>query len=135
MTTMRGAAVEYLRTHPRETFEGDLRKLWVIFVSVRKSGSGENQGGMLVAETVGMVGFRLMLWAAMLGAVWVVVRPARDGDRGAGVIFLGLVSAVALPYVVGFAYTRHVSVLIYPAALMCCRLLTRDAERAEGVRK
>ncbi len=129
------AAVEYLRTHPRETFEGDLRKLWVIFVSVRKSGSGENQGGMLVAETVGMVGFRLMLWAAMLGAVWVVVQPVRDGDRGAGLIFLGLVGAVALPYVVGFAYTRHVSVLIYPAALMCCRLLTRDAERAEGVRK
>jgi len=38
-------------------------------------------------------------------------------------MFLLLVGVAALPYVVGFAYTRHVSVLIYPSVLVCCRML------------
>jgi len=28
--------------------------------------------------------------------------------------------------VAGFAYTRHISILIYPAALMCCWMLVED---------
>lgn len=123
----RAKAVEYIKTHPGATLRGDLRKLGVIFVSVRKYGSTESGGGMRVAEMAGLVVFRLMLWGALGGAAWVIVR-GRAGGGGAslmpaGVIFLALVAACTLPYVVGFAYTRHVSVLIYPAALMCCRLL------------
>jgi hypothetical protein len=41
-------------------------------------------------------------------------------------IFLALVVACALPYVAGFAYTRHISILIYHAALMCCWMLVED---------
>ena len=131
------AAIVYLRAHLLATAEGDLRKLWILFFSVRKFGSGESRGGTLVAETVGLVVFRLMLWGAMIGAVWTVVRPVRAIDRRAGAIFLAFVGAVAFPYVVGFAYTRHVSVLIYPSALMCCRLLKfgQDANTIEGMRK
>ncbi len=45
-----------------------------------------------------------------------------DAGADAG-MFLLLVGVAALPYVVGFAYTRHVSVLIYPSVLVCCRML------------
>ncbi len=38
-------------------------------------------------------------------------------------IFVATVVACTVPYVAGFAYTRHVSILIYPSALFCCRLL------------
>jgi hypothetical protein len=120
------AAFAFLRAHPRETLEGDVRKLEVLFFSVRKNGSTESHGVMRVAETGGLVLFRLMLWAAILGAAYVLVRSPSGGLRAAGGIFLALVGACALPYVVGFAYTRHVSILIYPAALMCCRMLSEN---------
>jgi hypothetical protein len=43
--------------------------------------------------------------------------------RVASGVFLAVVAACALPFLAGFAYTRHVSILIYPAALFCCRVL------------
>jgi hypothetical protein len=43
--------------------------------------------------------------------------------RVASIAFLGVIAACVLPFVAGFAYTRHVSILIYPAALFCCCLL------------
>lgn len=123
-------ALEYLKAHPGETLRGDVRKLQVLFVSVRKYGSTDSHGAMLLLETAGLAMFRVILWAALGGALYVLIW--RRGGLGsdplamAGGIFLALVAACALPYVVGFAYTRHASVLIYPAALMCCRILVEE---------
>ncbi len=74
-----------------------------------------------------MVVFRLMLWTAIVCAMYLLFRGLEgqnDGSlRVASGVFLAVVAACALPYLAGFAYTRHVSILIYPAALFCCRVL------------
>lgn len=116
------AAVAYMRTHPGGTARGEARKLELIFVSVRKYGSSGSHGLLLAMEMAGMAVFRLIFWTAIGASVAAMVRGWR-GMGEDGTMFLLLVGAVALPYVVGFAYTRHVSVLIYPSVLVCCRAL------------
>ncbi len=123
------AALDYLRSHPRETLEGDVRKVNVLFFAVEKVGSTASHGARKLVEDAGMVVFRLMLWAAILSAIYLVLR-ARGVDRRplrvASGVFLAVVAACSLPFLVGFAYTRHVSVLIYPAALFCCYVLCEE---------
>jgi hypothetical protein len=124
------AALDYLWTHPRETLEGDVRKVHILFFSFEKYGSTASYGVRKVIEDAGMVVFRLILWAAIGSAIYLLFR-SRDSEDGslrldAG-IFLAVVAACILPYVAGFAYTRHVSILIYPAALFCCRVLCNQS--------
>jgi hypothetical protein len=125
----RRTAISYLLHHPRETWAGDTRKFKILFFSLRKVGSAESAGKKLIAETAGLFLFRMTLWTALAGAGFWILRPTRGLpdrilQRIAGSIFVAVVAACAVPYLVGFAYTRHGSVLIYPAALMCCRLLS-----------
>jgi hypothetical protein len=122
----RQAALDFLRTHPRATLQGGARKLYVLFFSLEKSGSSASQGITRAIEHLGMALFRLMLWTAIGCAVYLLVQAKDRPLCLAGGIFLALVAACALPYVAGFAYTRHVSLLIYPAVLMCCRALVPD---------
>ncbi|MBB5318961.1 hypothetical protein [Tunturibacter empetritectus] len=122
----RRAALEYLRTHPRETLSGDLRKLKILFFSFEKYGSTANSGARRLIEIAGMLTFRLIFWTATASAVFLLLRHCLPADRSlrvAAATFLALVAASTLPYLAGFAYTRHVSILIYPSALFCCRLL------------
>jgi hypothetical protein len=134
------AALNYLRTHPRETLEGDARKVNVLFFAVEKSGGTASYGVRKLIEDAGIVVFRLMLWTAILCAVYLLFRargPDRSPDRspdGGGLrlasgVFLAVVAACTLPFLAGFAYTRHVSILIFPAALFCCRLLCEGVQR------
>ncbi len=120
------AALEYVRLHPGATLRGDLRKLDVLLFSVSKVGSRSEHGLELVWETVTLALFRLMLWTAIGCALYAAFR--RDEERNCGLrlssrIFLTLVVSCILPYVAGFAFTRHASMLIFPSALMCCRML------------
>ena len=131
------AALDYLRAHPRETLEGDARKLNVLFFSLEKYGGTASHGVTRMIEDAGMLVFRLILWTAILCAIYLVFR-ARGAERRslrvASGVFLAVVAACALPFVAGFAYTRHVSVLIYPSALFCCRMLCeREGSYNEGV--
>jgi hypothetical protein len=120
------AALDYLRTHPRETLEGDVRKVHILFFSLEKYGSTASYGVRKLIEDAGIVMFRLILWAAIASAIYLLFWRSDSTDRSlrldAG-IFLAVVAACVLPYIAGFAYTRHVSILIYPAALFCCRVL------------
>jgi hypothetical protein len=140
------AALDYLRAHPQETLEGDMRKLNVLFFSLEKYGGTASRGVTRRIEDAGMVVFRLMLWTAIAWAIYVLIltrgsdrrsRISRTSDRSlrkASGVFLALVAACALPYVAGFAYTRHVSILIYPAALfLCCMLCDPDEGYNERV--
>ncbi len=128
------AATDYIRSHPYRTFQGDVHKLEVIFIITRKLGSSASRGLMLKVETAGLILFRLLLWTALGCAFVGVVASRRSGSHhrrawvSSGVIFLCLVGACALPYVLGFAYIRHVSTLIYPSVLMCCTVLAGDSE-------
>jgi hypothetical protein len=131
----RRAALDYVRRHPRATLLGAARKLQVLFFSVEKYGSTAPHGLARVMEDTGMVVFRLMLWAAIGWAVFVLLRPTGRSRRDLHVVsgtFLALVASCALPYLAGFPYTRHVSVLIYPAALMCCRVLVVEDVAQSG---
>ena len=119
-------AIIFIKTHPRETAEGAWRKLEVVLFSLQKLGSKPHTGVMETVETGGIVLFRLLFWGALLLSLRTVVRGEHSGRRAAAVSFLLVVGAVALPYVVGFAYTRHISVLIYPSALLLCRLLVAE---------
>jgi hypothetical protein len=97
-----------------------------LFFSVEKYGGTATYGLRKMMENVGMLVFRLMLWTAIVCAIYLLFRE-REPDRGslrrASGVFLAVVATCALPYLAGFAYTRHVSVLIYPSALFCCRVL------------
>jgi hypothetical protein len=120
------AALDYLVTHLRETLTGDVRKVNVLFFTVAKHGGTASSGVRRVVEDAGMLIFRLMLWTAILYAIYLLVRTRDSGRRSLRVaswVFLSVVAACAIPFLAGFAYTRHVSVLIYPTALFCCRLL------------
>jgi hypothetical protein len=122
----RKVALDYLQTHPRETLVGDARKMDVLFFSFEKYGGTASYGVRKMIEDVGMIVLRLVLWSAIAGAIFVLIRRRDSVHRSLRVsagVFLGVVLACALPYLAGFAYTRHVSVLIYPAALFCCRVL------------
>jgi hypothetical protein len=127
----RSAALDYLRAHPRETFEGDARKVKILFFSFEKYGGTASYGVRKWIEDAGMVVFRLMLWTAIASAIYLLVRKG-GADRRLRVssgVFLVVVAACALPYIAGFAYTRHASILIYPAALFCCRVLCEPLQR------
>lgn len=133
------AAIAWLLAHPADTLRVDASKLGVIFLSVRKYGSSESHGAMLGIETAGLLLFRFILWTAIVSAVICLFKSQKPQDastypslRAAGAIFLALLAACILPYVVGFAYTRHVSILIYPAALMCCRILQDGEPNADS---
>jgi hypothetical protein len=128
------AALDYIRTHPRETLQGDLRKLNVLFFSFQKYGGTGTHGITRLAEDAGMVAFRLMLWTAIATAIFLLFRtpgsaPGSTSEslRLNAAIFLAVVVACATPNLAGFAYTRHVSILIYPSALFCCRVLCVSA--------
>jgi hypothetical protein len=126
------AALDYLRAHPRETLVGDVRKVDVLFFAVEKSGGTATYGLRKLIEDAGMVVFRLMQWAAILCAIYLLFR-GRNPDRGAlrvaSGVFLAVVAACTIPFLAGFAYTRHVSILIYPAALFCCLVLCEGVQR------
>lgn len=124
----RHAAIDYAVHHPRETLRGDLRKLNVFFISITKIGSQNLHGRLAIFwETATLLLFRLILWAAIASSLLALLRPATPRDPSRRVLagfFLALIAACALPYIVGFAFTRHASVLIYPASLICCRMWT-----------
>jgi hypothetical protein len=131
------AALEFVRAHRRETLKGYGRKLNVIFFSIEKHGGTGSSGIRRVIENAGMAAFRLMLWAAIVSAIYLLFRapsfrtaplfrnqrPDERPLRVASGVFLAVVAACALPYLAGFAYTRHASILIYPSALFCCCVL------------
>ena len=124
------AAVKFMRQHPDAVLRGDVRKVWVLLVSLRKIGSSESHGKQLWAEAIGLLIFRLMLWAAVFWSLLWCVRGTR-AQRESGAAFLLLVAAVSLPYLLGFALTRHGSVLLYPSALWLCGALESHATMNE----
>jgi hypothetical protein len=119
-------AVHFIETHPTATFEGVRRKLGAAFLSVRTVGGWIHQGAMGRAETAGIVIFRILFWLACLFSLFTTATNTA-GLRRSGVLFVLLVGAISLPYIIGFAYTRHISVLIYPTALYCSFIVQRWA--------
>lgn len=116
------AAILFIRTHPAAVVRGELRKFRIMFLSVTAVGTWRRHGISFVAEVAGLVAFRLLFWASLLLSAFHLLRgPA--SLRWPSAVYLAFVAAATLPYMLGFGYTRHVSILIYPTVLFCCRLL------------
>ena len=129
------AALDYL-LDPSATkrSRADLRKLNVIFFSVQKYGGTANpRHHQIRSRTLewwrsgSCCGLRLRPPYTCLISRSKPRRPASESLRLSAAIFLAVVVACATPNLAGFAYTRHVSILIYPSALFCCRVLCVSA--------
>lgn len=109
------ASVRYMKQHPWADLQGDGRKLDVFFFTLRKVGSEQYTGILGRVTELGMLLFRLLLWSACGVAIFTLWKGTSE-ERKAAMVFAGVVATVAAPYVIGFAFTRHASVLILPAA-------------------
>ncbi|HEX4022199.1 MAG TPA: hypothetical protein VHX63_13730 [Acidobacteriaceae bacterium] len=110
------ASLIFMKAHPVEDMRGDLRKADIFFLSFRKIGSERYRGMLGLATDASMLVFRLLLWSACLLALHTLWRGTVERRRTA-LLYIGIVLTVAAPYIVGFAFTRHASVLILPSAL------------------
>jgi hypothetical protein len=128
-------AKNFIMAHPGTFLELAVRKAWIFYGEVRASGlaqRGESRYGkpMYLVQIPWMVGFRVLLWTAILLALLTVWRgPWRsDGARVAltYLVFLVLYSGF---HIVGFAYERHVMPVVMPTVLY---LLWRWSENARA---
>ncbi len=113
------AAKAYIEAHPAKTAQAIFWKAEVFFLSLRKIGSDRYPGWLGYMTDASMLLFRLLLWSACGVAVWLLLAQERNG-RWPALVYLGTVATVALPYLAGFALTRHASVLSLPSALFLC---------------
>lgn len=113
------AAVNYMASHPGRTLDASFRKAQIFFFSLRKIGSEQYHGWLGWITNISMILFRLLLWSACGVALWFLARK-KQAARVAATIYLGTVGAVVVPYLAGFALTRHAGVLIFPSALFLC---------------
>jgi hypothetical protein len=121
------AGIAYIRSHPRETLIAEWRKFSLLYLSITKYGSSDSHGLRLLIERLGLLLFRIVFWTTIAISLFALVSPAHRALRSAAITYLALVAACVLPYLIGFGYTRHASILIYPACLMGCRILCADA--------
>ena len=122
-------AIRFIRTHPHETLVGWEKKAYVYLIALHVYGNGSVAAPGLVTM-LGMVLFRLLLWGAIVLAVLAAIR-GQGRRRYIALLYLATVAACTAPYLVGFGYTRHASVLVYPSAIAIC-LLFRIAGAGVG---
>lgn len=125
------AAIAYIRSHPLKTMIGWEKKLYVLLFSFRVYGNSAHElpAGITV---LGMALLRVLLWTA-IGLSGFALLPGRRAARATAFLFLATVFGVLLPYIAGFGFTRHISVLIYPSAVTICLLLSAFQARTSGV--
>jgi len=113
-----------------------LRRFWVLFGEVRNTpgdGASINPSGLI--QWVGvlfMFGNRIIELAAFCLTVFLLsTQRSVQSLRYASIYFYGWVLAYVLPFLIGFAYERHVIPLLVPTALYLILLLKyKDSSRA-----
>jgi multisubunit Na+/H+ antiporter MnhC subunit len=110
----------FIRDHFAAALRADLVKSYVFFLDLRDIGSKHDNDFYARVEIVSMLAFRALL----LGAIaWSVVAVIRRKNRANGIVFLLVVAAAAMPYIAGFALTRHAVILLYPSAVQLASLV------------
>jgi hypothetical protein len=118
-------AFQYMKTHPRATITAVGRKISVLLFSLKKVGPGSIRSPMVeLTERASRVIAQLVLWAALLVAGWQCVRWKPSSLTAA--VFLLVTAAICLPYVLGFALSRHSSILYLPAIIYIIRSVYAD---------
>jgi hypothetical protein len=136
-------AVHYIKAQPVETLALVCRKTWVLFFEIRKIpiSYSLNQAPLPslpdLLSTPHLLVFRILLLIAVGRALWSLKeialrrRPVAQGAVLNAAGFLALVLAYAAPYVIGFAYTRHVSPLVVPTGLFLLKLTQENQPSQE----
>jgi len=115
-------AVAFIKAHPGTFLELVGRKAWIFYGEVRASGlaqRGESRYGkpVYLAQIPWMMGFRVMLWAAILLALRTVWRgPWRSDAALVALTYLAFLVLYSGFHLVGFAYERHVMPIVMPTA-------------------
>jgi hypothetical protein len=134
----RDRAIAFIRAHPGTFLELAARKAWIFYGEVRASGlaqRGESRyRPAYLVQIPWMIGFRLLLWGALVHAAATLVRGSWRSEAGADAltyfVFLALYSGFHL---VGFAYERHVMPIVLPTVFYVIRAWgRRGPERVIG---
>jgi len=110
--------------NPQALSKAFVAKVVVFFFSLEDVGTGHRNDIYAKVSLVNMALFRLLLLGAI---VWSMANLIRRRERFASLCFLSVVLATAAPYVIGFALTRHATVLIFPSALALAYYSSRGA--------
>jgi hypothetical protein len=121
-------SVKYAINNPRAWAIGVLKKLQVAFIAMEKSGSTKSTGFRHYYEFLSLLLLRIVLWVSIAISVIKVYRGARN-EVLVGCIYIGFVFFLLLPYLAGFLYTRHLSVLGIPAAMLVSHFVVPRCDR------
>lgn len=126
-------AIEFIKQHPAATAKAFGRKVFQYFFSLQKIGSSDASGWRYYWEQVSLVIFRAANLGAMGWALFsLLFRHLDRPQKTSALLYLGTCASVAAPYLIGFAYTRHASVLFIPTALFLISVNTTAATTSSG---
>jgi hypothetical protein len=114
--------VEYMRD-TQAVITGALRKAYYYFLSLRSFGTGHDSDLFTRLDIINMVLMRLLMLGAMAYSIWNIIKRRCILPSIAYLLF---VAGTALPFIVGYAYTRHIFILIFPSALTLAYFLTAE---------
>jgi hypothetical protein len=118
----RNLAVQFMKDHPWYTAQAMAMKFQASMLSLTKYGSTAPSPARAVFETAGLVIFRLL----SLAALTLIAYQISKGQPVAAALswqFLLVGTAAMAPYLLGFAYTRHTSILLFPCSLYLVSIL------------
>jgi len=124
------AAIRYMKTHPGATIVAMGRKIGVLLFSLKKVGPGAARSPIVEwTERVSRVIAQLVLWTALLVAGWQCIRWKPSSFAA---VFLLVIATVCFPYIVGFALSRHSSILYLPAIIYIIRSVYMGQEEGRS---
>jgi hypothetical protein len=112
-------AKQYIFENPIATFKAIAVKFNASLLSFQKYGSTASSGIRSIYETIGILLFRLVFVASLLVIMTAIFVKRFRAIRPVSLMFLAIGASTVAPYLAGFAYTRHTSVLLFP----CCLFL------------
>ncbi len=121
-TYFKDKAWAFIRENPGEFAVNCLRKAWVFFFEIRRTGRSLGQeddaSALRLVQSGALAVYRLLFWIAVALAVRAVLLPTESlAWRSVPLSFLLLIVLYAGFHVVGFAYERHVMPLVLPTIL------------------
>ncbi len=123
------AGLSYIESHPLNTAIAAERKFDIFALSLKTYGSeisSKHVPHLREIFWVGLLLSRLLFWSAVATAIYCVARGS-SRLRALSLLYLGTVLTVMAPYIIGFALTRHFSILLYPSSLFLCAVILASA--------
>jgi hypothetical protein len=114
----RNAAIAWAISHFGDELRLVARRLEIFFFEIRNTPivpGSEPSTAVLIAGATWMAAMRIVLWSAIITAALAVWRGTNM--RNAGICFLAFLALYAAPYLMAYAYERHVVPLVLPAAI------------------